>query len=97
MFGRDTFKKPSIADIQAQKRNKWWLTVLDSLPEGSNVPAIKKAIEELKLGYIYEKLLDGECEFIKTGSHSEWLQAAAKDSLHEVLKQWSGAAPGPAD
>ena len=88
MFGSDNFKKPSIVEIQAQKRKeKWWLPMFDSLPRDSNVPAIKKAIGELKLGYIYEKLLDGECEFLKTGSNSEWLQAAAKDILHEVCQK----------
>ena len=82
MFG-DTNFRPSIADLELKKKEKWWLPIIGSLPER---PVINKAIEELKLGYIYEKLLDGEILFRKTGTNSKWLQATAKDILQVVLK-----------
>ena len=81
MFG-DTNFRPSIADLELKKKEKWWLPIIGSLPERS---AINKAIEELKLGYIYEKLLDGEILFLQKGTSSEWLQATAKDILKVVV------------
>ncbi len=82
MFGNTNFR-PSIVDLEKlKKKEKWWLPIIESLQERS---AINKAIEELKLGYIYEKLLDGEILFLQKGTNSEWLQATAKDILKVVV------------
>ena len=82
MFG-DTNFRPSIADLELKKKEKWWLPIIGSLLQERS--AINKAIEELKLGYIYEKLLDGEILFLQKGTNSEWLQATAKDILKVVV------------